>query len=69
MLVWAITAISITGTILNARKIIGSFYLWIIANIFWCCIDLVNKQYGRAFLDIFQLILGVYGLLEWRKDA
>lgn len=69
MLIWAITAVSIVGTILNAKKIIACFYLWGLANMAWFAVDILNKQYGRAFLDAFQLCLGIYGLMEWRKDA
>jgi nicotinamide riboside transporter PnuC len=43
------------------------FYLGRITVIVHFIIDLQNKQYGRAFLDIFLLSINIYGIITWTK--
>ena len=65
---WIATIIALTGTVLNCKKIRYCFYLWIITNTMWLVWDLYTGLYSRAILDLFQLALAVYGLLEWKKS-
>ena len=64
---WIITAICLLGTILNVKKLNTCFYLWLIGNILWLCIDIYNGLWSRAILDIVQGVLAVWGIIEWRK--
>lgn len=65
---WLTTAICLIGTILNVKKINLCFYLWLIGNILWLCIDVYNGLWSRALLDIVQGILAVWGIIEWRTQ-
>lgn len=65
---WMTTAICLLGTILNVKKLNTCFYLWLIGNILWLCIDIYNGLWSRAILDIVQGVLAVWGILEWRKN-
>lgn len=64
---WLLTTISLTGSFLNARKKIACFYLWVIGEVCWLSLDLSQGVFGRAFLDLTQLIFALYGIYEWRK--
>ena len=65
---WITTAICLLGTILNVKKLNTCFYLWLIGNILWLCIDIYNGLWSRAILDIVQGVLAVWGIMEWRKN-
>ena len=65
---WITTAICLTGTILNVKKLNACFYLWLIGNILWLSIDIYNGLWSRAILDIVQGALALWGIIEWRKD-
>lgn len=65
---WITTAICLLGTILNVKKLNTCFYLWLIGNILWLCIDIYNGLWSRAILDIVQGVLAVWGIIEWRKN-
>lgn len=65
---WITTAICLLGTILNVKKLNTCFYLWLIGNILWLCIDIYNGLWSRAILDIVQGVLAVWGIIEWRKS-
>ena len=65
---WITTAICLLGTILNVKKLNFCFYLWLLGNIMWLCIDIHNGLWSRAILDIVQGVLAVWGIIEWRKN-
>ena len=67
MLTWAITAVSLLGTILNVKKDISCFYLWTVANISWGIFDVSSGLYSRALLDAVQLGFAIWGICEWRR--
>ncbi len=64
---WIITAISLTASYLNVKKMVFCFYLWSISTVLCSIIDFNNKQYGRVFLDLFMLLVDVYGIISWSK--
>ena len=64
----AITAICLTGTILNVRKMVACFYLWMLGNVAWFAIDLGAAAYSRALLDAVQFGFAVWGALEWSRQ-
>ncbi len=65
---WIIAVISITGSLFNVKKNVFCFYLWALCEILCCIIDIKNKHYGRAFLDIFCLGMNIYGIITWTKE-
>lgn len=65
---WIIAIISITGSFLNVRKSVISFYLWALTEVMCFVIDFKNKQFGRAFLDTFSFFMNVYGIVTWSRE-
>ena len=64
---WITTAICLTGTVLNVKKINFCFWLWLAGNILWLIIDISNGLWSRAILDIVQGALALWGIIEWDK--
>ena len=65
---WITTALCLTGTVLNVKKIKLCFWLWLIGNILWLIIDISNGLWSRAILDTVQGFLALWGIIEWRKE-
>ena len=66
---WFLTAISLTGTVFNIKKKTICFYIWIFGDILWMLYDLHNITYGRAFLNLVQVLMGIWGIITWNKEA
>ncbi len=66
---WILAILSLFGNIFNVKKKVVCFYIWAIGEIFWFALDLTNKTYGRAFLDLVQLIMAIWGIIEWKKGG
>lgn len=66
---WILSVISLSGNIFNVKKKVACFYIWAIGEVFWFILDLKNGTYGRAFLDLFQLIMAIWGIIEWGKEV
>ena len=64
---WITAIVCLTGTILNVKKIKFCFWLWLIGNVLWLCIDIYNGLWSRAFLDVVQGALALWGLIEWKS--
>ena len=64
---WAITIISLTGTILNVKKNALCFWLWAFGNTAWLSYDLWLGLYSRAALDVVQLAFAIWGIVAWKK--
>ena len=66
---WAITIISLTGTILNVKKNSLCFWLWAFGNTAWLSYDLWLGLYSRAALDVVQLAFAIWGIVAWKKKS
>ena len=66
---WAITIISLTGTILNVKKNSLCFWLWSFGNTAWLSYDLWLGLYSRAALDVVQLAFAIWGIVAWKKKS
>lgn len=64
---WILTTISLCGTVLNIRKNILCFYIWLLGDILWCLFDVIQGTYGRSTLDFVQVILSICGIVAWSK--
>ena len=64
---WLVTAVCLAGTVLNVKKVRWCFHLWAVGNIAWLAIDVHNRLYSRALLDLVQLALAIWGAAEWRR--
>ena len=65
---WLVTAISVFGSILNAKKSKWCFYVWILANIIWLIYDIYIELYSRATLDVIQTTICIIGIYHWTKE-
>ena len=65
---WLVTVVCLAGTILNVKRCPWCFVLWIIGNVAWAAFDLFSGLYSRMVLDIVQLGLAVWGLVEWSAN-
>ena len=68
MIAWFLAGISLIGNLLNSRKIIYGFHIWMVVNVGFLVIDLNNGAIPRAVLDITQLMFNIYGIVQWRKE-
>ena len=66
---WAFTAITMTGTILNARQNKWGFVFWIIANIYFmiCSFRAGPEQFPMAFVWVMNTFFSAQGLYIWSK--
>lgn len=65
---WILAVVSLSGNIFNVKKQVACFYIWAIGEVFWFALDIHNGTYGRAFLDLVQFVLAIWGIIEWRKQ-
>ena len=64
---WILTIVSVAGAILNARKSIIGFYIWIVSNIAWSILDFSVGLPAQGYLFIVYTIITSYGIYQWRK--
>jgi nicotinamide mononucleotide transporter len=64
---WLATLISVIGIVLNAKKIIYCWPIWLLSNVLWITYFVVLKNYPSIVLWIMFSIFNVYGWLEWNK--
>jgi len=76
LLGWLAVVLGLTGAILNARKVIYGFHIWIISNAVMIYIYVIEsvglpltegKWYG-AILFFMYLLLSIYGIKQWGKN-
>jgi nicotinamide mononucleotide transporter len=64
---WIITILAIVGVVLNIKKRVEGFYLWVGSNLAWVVIDYNAGLYAQAVLFMVYTGLSVWGIIEWRK--
>ena len=60
--------LSVIGIILNAKKIIWCWLVWIISNIFWIIYMINRDEISSVILWIVFTIFNIYGWYEWKKN-
>lgn len=60
-MLWALTALSLLGVVLNIKKKRSCFVLWIITNGLWAAVDFYSGLQAQAILD------NIDKLKEWVK--
>lgn len=65
-MIWFLTAVSLIGTAFNIRKKIICFYIWMVGDLMWFILDYTAGVYGRAALDLVQILLAICGILSWK---
>ena len=64
---WLLTALSITGVVLNVRKDRRGFLLWIVTNFFWAFIDFSHGLKAQGTLFVVYFFLALWGWMRWEK--
>ncbi len=67
MIDWLLSGLSIGGAILNARKNVYGFYLWIVSNIGWVAWDVMTESWGQIPFFAVCTIISAYGIICWNK--
>lgn len=65
---WAITALSIVGVILNIKKNKNCFLIWTFTNTAWMAYDFKIGAYAQSALFAVYAVLAVYGMIEWSNN-
>ncbi|MDR0799545.1 MAG: nicotinamide riboside transporter PnuC [Dysgonamonadaceae bacterium] len=63
-----IATLGIIATWMTAKKIIESWYLWIVSNFFAIGLYIYQQLYPTSVLYVVYGILSIIGLREWRKS-
>lgn len=63
MLSWIMSAIALTGSILNAEKSKIGFAFWMVLNLYMSTRFLAISQYAKMTLFFIYFILAIRGLL------
>lgn len=62
------TAMSIAATWMQARKLIESWLVWIVADIIYVGMYIIKDLYITSVLYFIFTLLAVYGYMEWKKQ-
>lgn len=68
LITWGLMCLSLVGVVLNVKKNIACFYIWIIANSGWVIIDLKQGLPAQAMLFVVYALTCFWGIYEWRKE-
>ena len=60
--------ISLIGIVLNAKKIMLCWPIWIFSNILWIIYSLMEKDFPSVFLWVMFTFANIYGWIQWRKN-
>lgn len=66
---WLITIAAIIGTVANIYKKQWCFIIWLFTNFLWMAIDAAVGLYSQAALFAVYLLLSVWGLYQWNREA
>lgn len=61
------TLFAIIGTIMNSMQKKACFLFWLLSNIYYIAVNLLNKDYPQTLLFIFNSIVAVVGYFAWLK--
>jgi len=65
---WVIASLAVFGAVLNARKNIKGFYIWVVSNLCWIVYNCVIHEYALAVLFGVYTVISMYGIHQWRKQ-
>lgn len=55
------------ATFLNVKRKPSSYLIWTVCNIYWLAVDILNKSFYRAGLDVINLASSIWGAYSWSK--
>lgn len=63
-----LTVLALIGVVLNIKKKIACFYIWLFTNASWAVVDFYKGIPAQGILFTIYTGLAVCGILEWRKN-
>jgi nicotinamide mononucleotide transporter len=63
-----LTLLALVGVVLNIKKNIWCFYIWLVTNSCWAIVDFYKGIPAQGVLFTIYVGLAVYGIIEWRKE-
>jgi len=66
---WIAAAFTMVGLLLVVYKSKWNFVAFIVGNIFWILVALLNttKLWGMASIQVVLIVFGVWGFIRWGK--
>ena len=65
---WIFTIIALVGTFFNAQMNILGFVFWIVFNIGFLNINILNINYAKIVLFFVNILAFMSGIITWRKN-
>ena len=59
--------LAVTGVLLNNRKLVGCFYVWMVSNSLSAYLHFDSHIYSLLIRDVVFTILAFEGLYRWKK--
>jgi len=69
MLAWIASAFSITGVLLNAKRNIWCWPVWLVSNALWTYLSIVKTDWPQLVLWLFFAVGNVYGWNCWKRAS
>ena len=66
---WIVSALALTGVVLNIYKSKYGFVVWVFTNAFWAIYDYHIGATAQAALFFVYFLLALWGLWKWRGDG
>lgn len=68
---WVMSAVALTGTIINAEKNKYGFVFWMVSNLYMVIRFAVIGEYAQMTLFFIYFLLAIRGILVWsrKKDG
>lgn len=64
-----LTLLALVGVVLNIKRKIACFYIWLFTNAAWAVVDFVKGIPAQGILFTIYTGLAVWGIMEWKKDG
>lgn len=64
---WIATILAIVGSILNAKRSITGFYVWLISNFMYAMVNAYLNIWAQSILFLFNMGVCTWGIINWKK--
>jgi len=66
---WTATVLAVSGVVLNNRKFIMCFWLWMVSNLLCAHLHAHVGLWSQYWRDVAFFVLSVEGFYKWRKQT
>ena len=67
ILSWAMSAIALAGTLINAERNKYGFAFWLVSNLYMTVRFFVIGEYAQSVLFFIYFLLAIRGIVSWTK--